>query len=78
MKRRWLLAMPLLAACGVAGGHPTYVKCVGKGIVSGQSQIMVYGGSFNITADCGDGFEYEGRKFKPLDAPASEPPISKK
>jgi len=65
-----------LAGCA-AGTHPVYVKCTGKGTITGQSQVMVYGGSFVITADCGEkGFEYEGRQFRPKDGavPAATSP----
>src|SRR5438552_2399618 len=63
---RSIIVLALLAA-GCAGGHPVYVKCKGKGTVTGTTSILIYSGNFVLTADCegNDGFEYEGRRFRP-------------
>ncbi|HEV8459022.1 MAG TPA: hypothetical protein VGR44_12080 [Methylomirabilota bacterium] len=47
----------VLAGCG----GPMYVKCSGKGTVTGSA--MIYGGT--IMADCGDAFTFEKRSYAP-------------
>ena len=63
-----LLVFPLAGcahALGYAGAHPGYIKCKGKGNITGTGAAGVgagIGGSelnhFTITAECGDGFEF--------------------
>ena len=64
-----VLLVVSLASCahslGYAGSHPGYVKCKGKGSITGtgfgQVSAGIGGGeqnSFTIQADCGDGFEF--------------------
>jgi hypothetical protein len=61
--------IPFLCSCartvGYAGAHPGYVKCKGKGSITGTGFGNVSAGigggeqnSFTIQADCGDGFEF--------------------
>lgn len=61
-----LLAGGCTRALGYAGMHPGYVKCQGKGTLtgSGQSSLTMIGGgagqnTFTLIADCGDGFTLE-------------------
>lgn len=60
----------LVAGCahtmGYAGKNPGYIKCSGKGTITGTGSASAgagIGGSemnnFSITADCGDGFTFE-------------------
>lgn len=69
----------LLGGCalgaGYAGSHPGYIKCKGKGTITGtgqQSMTVIGGGagqnSFSIQADCGDGFEYDQGEKLPVPA----------
>ena len=68
-----LLASSLVAGCahslGYAGAHPGYVKCKGKGVISGQGAIGASVGAglnaFNLSADCGEGFELQQGKPEP-------------
>lgn len=53
-------------ALGYAGAHPGYVKCTGKGSVTGTGTIALGAGvggagtnMFTIQADCGPGFTFE-------------------
>lgn len=71
MRRVAMLAalVPLACSCshalGYAGSHPGYVKCTGKGTISGQGAAMAGAGiaggelnGFSLIADCGSGFEF--------------------
>ena len=53
-------------ALGYAGKNPGYVKCKGKGTISGQGGAMAGAGlggggmnAFSLVADCGEGFIFE-------------------
>lgn len=74
MKLAWVLLLVwmvwLASGCahslGYAGAHPGYVKCTGKGSITGtgfgQASVGIGGGeqnSFTLQADCGDGFTFE-------------------
>ncbi len=76
-----LLLVVSLTGCahiaGYAGAHPAYIKCKGKGTVTGQGTQSVsvgVGGSgfngFTLTMDCGDGLEYTQQKDAPAVVPA--------
>ncbi len=50
---------------GYAGSHPGYIKCKGKGNITGTGAAGAGAGiggsemnSFTISADCGEGFEF--------------------
>jgi hypothetical protein len=71
MVRHIILAVSLLAlagcahAVGYAGAHPGYIKCKGKGMITGTGQQGISAGlggtgqnSFTLMVDCGDGLEY--------------------
>ena len=63
-----LLVLPLAGcahALGYAGAHPGYIKCMGKGSITGTGAATAGAGiggseqnSFTIQADCGTGFEF--------------------
>ena len=64
-----LIAAAMLGGCsrtmGYAGKHPGYIKCVGKGAITGTGSFNVAAGigggeqnHFTIQADCGDGFQF--------------------
>lgn len=58
----------LVAACG----GPSYVRCKGEGSVTATTQVMIYSGTANINAKCGDGFEYEERTYRPKEKAATK------
>lgn len=76
-----LILLPLLALAltGCAFMPAMYVKCSGKGAITGTASLgggLMYGGGGTNTgtlqADCGDGFEYY-RGPKPKNLPAEKP-----
>ena len=65
---RWLALGLLVAGCATAGQYPGYVKCKGKGTITGSGALTAgLGGSntFNLTVDCGDGLEFSQGKPDP-------------
>lgn len=69
MKLTIIAAAIALAGCahtaGYAGDHPAKITCKGKGAITGTGSVTGTGivgvsgnNSWNIQADCGDGFEY--------------------
>lgn len=59
------LILLALLLTGCAYMEPMYVKCAGKGAISGNAGAgggLLYGGggtyTGNLQADCGEGFEY--------------------
>ena len=60
-------------ALGYTGAHPGFVKCTGKGSITGTGTGYVGAGvggvgtnSFTLQADCGSGFEFQqGRTDAP-------------
>ena len=86
----WPLAILLasgagMASCahtlGYAGSHPGYVKCVGKGSITGTGSAGIGAGmgggelnTFTIQADCGDGFTFEQGMPVPISPLPTLPP----
>src|SRR5712664_3431221 len=67
--KTWLLVGAVafsLAGCAVGHVAPGYVKCKGKGVITGSGSIgggMLYGGgglnAYTLSVDCGEGLEFE-------------------
>lgn len=72
--------LPALTGCVALNGPAMYVKCTGKGALTGTAALgggLLYGGGGTNTgtlqADCGDGFEYYRGPKKPKSMPAEVP-----
>jgi len=71
----------LLSGCGYAlkgaAEYPSYIKCKGKGTISGAGQTSLIAGlggagqnTFHLTLDCGEGITWQQGK-----EPPAEPPV---
>lgn len=73
----WMLLALGLGGCAIGHAAPGYVKCKGKGVITGNgagSMAAIYGAgglnAFTLSMDCGDGLEFEqGKVLTPPAAP---------
>jgi len=62
-----VIVMLAMSGCSSISQHPIDIVCKGKGIVSGVGYAgtgVGAGNGFNISADCGDGFEFKSGPAK--------------
>ena len=57
-------------AVGYAGAHPGYIRCQGKGMITGTGAVPTQ--TFTIQADCGEGFSFDQGAVLPVAGAASE------